>query len=222
MISSKNKSADEPSGGVLPCSGKTDTLIIFIHGANSTPLSWNYAVGIFEEQDNFDTVALSYDLSTEYSYEIVKLLEQTVRQFSDNYKKLIFIGHSYGGIFAAILGGRFPDHESKVFTLATPFAGVDVPMFVKMMSPFSIFYKNIDPNNSAVQLARATINNVPTVCYITTGSSKPEWPSAESDGVVTTLSQLALKSERTVRFNALNHFEILLEPKVFEEIVSLI
>jgi pimeloyl-ACP methyl ester carboxylesterase len=176
--------------------------VLYIHGANSTPLSFNFIKAKLPHHHGYD---VAYD-ANDHLEDLIELAEANLVEPSH------IISHSLGGIIGVALSQRCPGKVLSVSTLATPFGGSEAATRASVLLPFSTFLKNIHVMNPTLREIIQKGSKVPTMNIITTHGSNA-FESRPNDGVVTIDSQREFKG--TLRHEiGLNHFEVLQSPIV--------
>jgi pimeloyl-ACP methyl ester carboxylesterase len=181
--------------------------IIFIHGASSTPVSFNYIKQNLPVHKSFD-----------FYYDTTIDIEDTVKELYDFLpaeEEFDIIGHSLGGILTVAVT-YLNDNKKirKCILLSSPLAGSKIASFVKWMYPKYGLFDNVSVSNPLILTIQARGAIVPTLNVITSGGEVP-LIKEKNDGVVSVASQMSLKN-CDLEFLDLNHFEVLLSPKTIE------
>lgn len=175
--------------------------VIFIHGANSSSISFNYIKVCcrLSQVENFD-------------YSINDRFFDNLNQMSDRLTKIngpvFFVAHSLGGIFAMLLADRFSDKTLGAVTISTPYGGSATADFIKFLVPNNHFLREIGPHAAPIEQARAVKIRWPWINIVTTRGNVP-WIMGCNDGVVTQDSMRNHEGLDTVDI-ATNHHEIML------------
>lgn len=168
--------------------------IFAIHGAWSSPVSFNYLQTKIKANWQF----LIYDHSSETMEEIVDRARREIP------KESIVIGHSLGGIIAMLL------HESnslkKSITLASPLYGLELNL-VQLYFTRSKLIKQITRDSDAIRTMKSISYNKPVLHLIANRGFNPFIYEA-NDGVLPQRIQTAWSAGKMVEVNA-NHYEIL-------------
>ncbi len=184
--------------------------IVYIHGANASPHSFNYIKERLPRHTSTDVV---YD-AREPLDEIIDLAEATI--LSDVDQPYHIVAHSLGGIIAVALSQRSKHMIQSVMTMSTPFGGSEAATAASVLMPFNTFLKNISTRSPTLREIVSTGPVVPTLNIITTAGATM-FEHRPNDGVVTIESQQAFIGTSTVQVG-LNHFEVLLSPVVVQRI----
>lgn len=177
--------------------------IWYVHGSGASPLSFTW----LSRQLPFEARYFSYSID-EPAEDCVNRLHRLIREEPE---PVVVVGHSLGGIIAASLAGRVCN-VSKLVTLCAPFGGLPHAGFASLFNNSPVFrdlrcYSPVlmdirDHHFSIPHLAIVADHGLPHI-------------SESNDGVVTLNSQTALAQTRYHKFD-LNHFEVLLSPRVAE------
>lgn len=181
--------------------------LIYIHGANATPASFNYIRGCIGNGH-----LVSYDSKDGFK----KNLDEIYNQISQ-FNEVVFIGHSLGGIYAFHLANMMPDKVSHGITLSTPYGGHELADYAKMFLPFNALLKDIGPSSWPIK----ELNNIENKwdwCNVVTTCGNIPWIIGPNDGVVTLES---MKHRRDIDLIAMecNHYEVL-QNQATVEIIS--
>jgi pimeloyl-ACP methyl ester carboxylesterase len=185
--------------------------IIFVHGASSTPISFNY---IRQNLPIHRGLEFSYDTNVDIQETIEKLFA-----FVPENEEVNIIGHSLGGILAVAvnyINESAGNHKKirKCIALSSPLSGSKIASFIKWMYPKYGLFDNISVSNPLILTIQSRGAIVPTLNVITSGGEVP-LIKEKNDGVVSVASQMSLKN-CDLKFLDLNHFEVLLSPKTVE------
>lgn len=186
--------------------------IVYIHGANATPHSFNF---IKTRLPTHGVTNIRYDAHDPLD-EIIAQAEATI--LSDVKEPYHIVAHSLGGIVAVALSQRGNNRHmiKSISTLSTPFGGSEAATAASVLMPFNTFIKNINTHNPTLREIIAIGAVVPTMNIITTAGGTM-FERRPNDGVVTILSQVAFDGTYMVQVD-LNHFEVLLSPTVTDYI----
>lgn len=182
--------------------------IIYIHGANATPASFNYI-----KQYIGDGYLVSYDSQDGFKKNLAEMHEK-IAQFND----IVFIGHSLGGIYAFHLANLMPRKIRQGITLSTPYGGHELADYAKMFLPFNALLKDIGPSSWPIK-ELGNIENKWVWCNVVTTCGNIPWTMGPNDGVVTLES---MKHRRDIELIAMecNHYEVLQNPATIEIIAN--
>lgn len=187
--------------------------IIYIHGANSSPLSFNY---ISFNLPNFDPIYIQYDTHWKVEDTVSEIIEANLEKETE---KVVLVGHSLGGIIAALISQKIPEKVDKLVTLSTPFLGSKSADYLKWIIPHYLLFRQISTKNKLLAELKSKGAVVPTLNIATHGVQSPLFGNKASDGVITLFTQMGFPRAKNVQFK-LNHFEVLLSNDVLEEIQS--
>lgn len=187
----------------------TTKKIIFIHGASSTPESFNF---ICQNLPNHQRINFAYDSSAP----LENIIDEFVGFLPEEGEYQI-VAHSLGGLVAT--GSSYKLSKPvvpKMVVLSSPFAGSKMAGYLKWLYPKYGLFDNVAVSNSVILTIQDKGAIVPTLNVITNGGEIP-LIKEKNDGVVSVNSQMALRNcER--KFFELNHFEVLLSYDVAKAI----
>lgn len=188
--------------------------IIFIHGASSSPISFNYIKQNLPEHNGLD---FAYD-SNEDIEDIVARLVQTFRVCD---KEIFIIAHSLGGVIATAASYDLAkDYNLKLVTISSPFGGSKAATYLKFLFPGYGLFGNVSTTNPVILGIQNEGAKWPTLNVISTSGDSPLLKEA-NDGVITVSSQLSLKGCYQ-RLHRINHFEALLSDSIIKDIKEFI
>jgi pimeloyl-ACP methyl ester carboxylesterase len=182
-----------------------EPLIVYLHGANSTPRSFNHVVN-----------ELPYHSAQllEYSHDrpIMETVERFARVFTEvrakgSNRPINLVGHSLGGVVAVALAQRFDLCGGRVATISAPFGGSKIAALMRWMMPCQLF-DDIHPSSPLMNAVRNGGKVANTMAIVSTSGASNLMPE-ENDGVVSVASQIALSWPSYVKV-PVNHFESLL------------
>lgn len=177
--------------------------IVYIHGANSTPATFNYIKRCLPQHTPID-VSYRHDISLN---DIIKIVYESLPD-----GPVHIIGHSLGGLIAVAVSQLNQIHKKKdirkIFTISSPFGGCKGADYLKWMYPAHRLFSDVSTVSPVVQTVNRIGTVVPTKCIVTNHGSVP-LISGENDGVVSVKSQMALKGAQYAK-QSHNHFEVLL------------
>jgi len=180
-------------------------LIWYIHGAASTPASFNW---LKERLPLHDAVDVEYDNYSPLSDTIAYLREAALKET----QPINIVGHSLGGVIAASVAQVAPIR--KIVTMGTPFGGSFAASLMRWFMPTQLF-RDICQQSPVISSLRANPPSTPIKSFVT--DSGLVVLGEATDGVVTVSSQKALKGPEYHSVST-NHFEVLLNPRVATEI----
>lgn len=201
-------------------------MVLFIHGALSSPISWNHVKAALTTKYtlNYKGYYFTYDIAAETAESVTeRLVEWAKSHVHGNLpKKVLLVGHSFGGVLAVQLArelGEWLETERsasvEVIALAPPFAGSQLATLLRFLKPGSTFFKNISAYDSYIRNFKQQDLSHRTFVMVTTAGGA-DWIGADNDGVVTLESQRHFEDDPHVKLTHVdvNHFEILLHPSV--------
>lgn len=189
----------------------------FIHGANATPSSFNYIkdnLAKDPELNNYLFKDITYDCQDGIS-DIVSIMIKK----APSKVPLYIVGHSLGGVLAAIMAQEFFSIRSDIdlrgiLTFSSPFGGSESANYLKWLYPKYNLFKNISTSNGWVKKLKEYSGPVPITSLVTSSGNNPLFPTS-NDGVVTISSQRALKGAKYIELPS-NHFEVLVNPNTIK------
>jgi pimeloyl-ACP methyl ester carboxylesterase len=181
--------------------------IVYIHGANATATSFNY----IREHINESGTPLSYSSSNGFANNLTEMSVAIQRLRGP----VFFVAHSLGGVYALHLAQQISDQVAGAVTLSTPYGGSREADMVRMFLPNSQLMRDIAPGSEPMSaMANMTVpanwTNV-----VTTQGSNP-FIAAANDGVVTVDSMKAMGNRMRLVDLDLNHYEVVLSPRVIK------
>lgn len=179
-------------------------LLVYIHGANATSESFNYIRQHIGGKD----LVINYDSRNGFQ----KNLEDMHDQLKDT-KKIFFLCHSLGGIYALHLANQLPNNVIGAVTLSTPYGGAEVADVAKYFLPYSRLLKDIGPNSWAMrQTSKIDVQH--PWCNVVTVKGDSPWVMGKNDGVVTIASQQHHAKDMDLIEVEYNHYEVVLSDQV--------
>jgi hypothetical protein len=186
-----------------------DKTIIYVHGASSTPLTFNYLKQNFPSHN---IIEFSYDSNEDVEDHVMELAKILNSLNGGAY----IIAHSLGGVIA--MGATYLSSKPvRMVTISSPFAGSKAATYLKWLYPNYGVFNNVSVTNPLIQEIQKKGTVWPTLNIVTTGGDSP-FLKETNDGVVSVSSQLSLKGASRERTYRLNHFEVLLSPLIVKEI----
>jgi pimeloyl-ACP methyl ester carboxylesterase len=198
--------------------------IWLIHGANSTPLSFNYIIDELIEDDrftNWSVIRISYDCQDS----ILGLIDQLSSKLPTD-REVFLLGHSLGGLIAVGATQKYKrihghvNNIRAVITLGSPFGGSESATYLQWLFPGYNLFKSISPTGKLVTSIQATGAVVPTLSFVTTAGNNPLFHEA-NDGIVTVRSQRSLGRAKFIEV-PYNHFEVLLSTDIIDHIKNIL
>lgn len=179
--------------------------IWFIHGAASSPLSFNWLKSNLFAHTPVD---VAYSDQTPV-LETINLLRADIAKC---FEPPVIVAHSLGGVIAASIAQTTP--VDKIVTLSSPFGGSFAASLLRWVMPTQIM-RDISHNSP---ITTGLLDNPPTVPILSFVTHSHSFMTGEpSDGVVTVRSQKALKGPTYVTV-PYNHFEVLMAAPVAVQI----
>lgn len=170
---------------------------VYIHGANATPSSFNYL-----KERVGDGFFASYNSNEGFKSNLEMIYRQIIL-----FEKIVFIGHSLGGIYAFHLANMMPDKVTHGITLSTPYGGHGMADYAKMFLPFNALLHDIGPSSWTIR-EMDKMQNRWNWCNVVTTNGNIPWALGPNDGVVTIESMKHRKDIDLIAMEC-NHYEIL-------------
>jgi len=186
------------------------TNILYVHGANSTKLSWAYIKPSLPEHNAYE---FEYDTVAGVAVAVARLVEFLESQDQE----WTIVSHSLGGVIS-LFAAMETKKVKKIISLSTPYGGSKAATFLKYLRPNDRLFKDICSFGEFVTLVKEPTFALPVpVKAISTFRNGSAFFNKPNDGVVTLDSQTALPGAEIKVFE-LNHFEVLMSREVAEEI----
>jgi pimeloyl-ACP methyl ester carboxylesterase len=177
--------------------------IVYIHGANSTPTTFNYIKRSLPQHEAFD-------ISYRHDIPLIDIIRNVYEALPDG--PVYIVAHSLGGLIAVAVSQL--NHASqtkdiqKIMTISSPFGGCKGADILKWMYPSNRLFSDISTVSPVIKAVTRIGAVVPTKCIVTNHGSIP-LIRGENDGVVSVESQMSLKGAQYAK-QSHNHFEVLL------------
>jgi pimeloyl-ACP methyl ester carboxylesterase len=176
--------------------------MVYIHGANATSESFNYL------KSKLGTgLDINYDRRNGFENNL-KYMQSTLQ----NYKNLVFVAHSLGGIYALHLANNMPEVIKGAVTLSTPYGGAEVADYAQYFLPFSRLMRDIGPSSWVMKQAKRIKIQHPWTNIVTVKGQSP-FMHEPNDGVVTIASQKHHADMELIEVDC-NHYEVVLSDAV--------
>jgi pimeloyl-ACP methyl ester carboxylesterase len=177
---------------------KDRPLVWYIHGANSSPVSFRYIRPKLVDHEHFEA---KYFANTP----VRAIIDRLVEEAQSETRPINIVSHSLGGVIAVSISHRVPIR--KIVTMGTPFGGSRAASFLRWFTPNQLF-NDIHPTSGPISDMRRKPLSCPVMSLVSTEGNNP-FLIEDNDGVVTVASQLALEGPTYVQIPT-NHFEMLL------------
>jgi pimeloyl-ACP methyl ester carboxylesterase len=152
-------------------------------------------------------------------YQSRQPIEDSVRQvlrFIPKDEPIALVGHSLGGVIAALIALRGYANVSKLVTISAPLGGSRFAAFARWVASGIPLLNDITTSSPAILELQNRKIVPPVLSIISTGGSLPT-SNEPNDSVVSVSSQRALSYAKKVEINA-NHFEILLHERTIDQL----
>jgi alpha/beta superfamily hydrolase len=193
--------------------------IAYLHGLNSTHASFSYIVQqLPAHHHHFIDYTSQQNLDASIEECAVKLFASLPRNAS-----VTLIGHSLGGVIAAIIAADFPHRIENLITISAPLNGSRAAIALRWIPGISPVLHDITPSGVIINRCGDLDLSMPTLSIISTGGHTATFDAAQeqNDSVVALASQKGLRFGKKVEIDA-NHFEVLLSHQTATEIRSFI
>lgn len=183
-------------------------MIWYVHGANSSPTSFNFMKALLPHHEFKD---FAYDCETP----LPKTIDNFVELLKLEDETPDIISHSLGGVIALTSSKRVD--VGKIVTMSSPFGGSKAASLFRWIAASQLLDDIHTHSSTMVELRRQAFDDSNILSFVTTGGGIFEGVSEPNDGVVTVDSQTSLKGP-DYHYTDRNHFEVLLCPDVVEKI----
>lgn len=185
--------------------------IFYIHGINSTALSFNY---IWSKLPPHNIQFIEYGFKDD-----IEEITSSVINILSNYKDKQFsiVGHSMGGMIALLAHLNDNINIDKIVTIASPFNGCKIVTILKRMYPqYSDIFEKLKSDSELIKQIQTLKISKPVLSLVGNYGNFPTLKEP-NDGVVTVDSQMSLNGPKYLKIDA-NHFEILLHDDTVKHI----
>lgn len=183
---------------------KKSPKIILIHGANASPMSFNY---IKARLPTAEYHVVDYSTVDGFYPNLEKMVDQLK---GDN--KYYVLSHSMGGIYAMHLTQYINIQRS--ISVSTPFEGLGIADWAKYMMPNYQLFKDVSLRAMPITQLKDIKIKMPWTQVVTTRGSVP-WVKDPNDGVVTIASMSTRKDIDYVYIKE-SHNEIMMSDELVE------
>ena len=181
--------------------------LIYVHGANSTPLSFAFFKEHMDEPDHVD-----------FEYSVLDPVENAVNALikttREHGKAVDVVSHSLGGVIATVAARRGAKIR-RLVTISSPFGGSRLASMLRWTHPCQLF-DDIHVYSPFILEAISSPAPIDMHSIVTCAGSRTLF-GEDNDGVVSVASQMALSGPHYKKID-LNHFEILLSREIVIEI----
>jgi pimeloyl-ACP methyl ester carboxylesterase len=182
--------------------------LVYIHGANATSESFNYI-----RSKLGSGIDINYDSRNGFKNNLDDMLSTL-----SNYKDMVFIAHSLGGIYSLHLANHMPNAVKGAVTLSTPYGGAEVADYAQYFLPFSRLMRDIGPSSWAMRQADKIKIQHPWTNVVTVKGQSP-FMVEPNDGVVT-ISSMRHHADMELVEVDYNHYEVVLSDKIVDIILE--
>ena len=182
--------------------------LVYIHGANATSESFNYI-----RSKLGSGIDINYDSRNGFKNNLDDMLSTL-----SNYKDMVFIAHSLGGIYSLHLANHMPNAVKGAVTLSTPYGGAEVADYAQYFLPFSRLMRDIGPSSWAMKQASKIKIQHPWTNVVTVKGQSP-FMVEPNDGVVT-ISSMKHHADMELVEVDYNHYEVVLSDKIVNIILE--
>jgi hypothetical protein len=180
--------------------------IAFIHGAESTPDSFNFIEPMLDK--GFNGISIAYDSNNGFKSNLKTMFDDLVDEGD-----LFFVSHSLGGVYALHLSHLLGDQVKGSVSIATPFNGSESASMLNMIKPCQL-YRDIAPYSDPILSSHKLGFSCPWTQIVTTGG-KSHWMSEDNDGVVTKASMMRRK-DMEFKYVHSSHYEVMLSNRTVD------
>jgi len=185
-----------------------DICVVWIHGANQSPLSFSYLKSKTQFTNNLD---ISYSSMNRFYHNLSEIIE-VVKPLG----KVFVVGHSLGGLY----GLHLTQHCDVVggVSLSTPFRGSSTADWAKYIVPSYPLFKDIGRKSAPVVDSYKFKLTIPWTQVISTAGTVP-YHNGPNDGVVTVASMEHRSDMEKIHVNH-THYEVVCSPDIADLIVN--
>jgi len=179
--------------------------IIYLHGFNSSPRSFNYVIKSLPQHE---PICIAYDSHRPLSESLGSVLKQLPKD------EIVLIGHSLGGVIAALAAAARPETVRSLVTVSAPLGGSKACQALRWLPGHPPVVEDLTFTSPHIRAIASLKLQVPTISIVSTGGHL-SFSAEPNDSIVTVASQRALSFGRKHEIKA-NHFEILLHDRTVE------
>ncbi|MDP4152498.1 MAG: alpha/beta hydrolase [Bacillota bacterium] len=105
---------------------KSDTVIVFIHGIQGSPLQLDYLIQMLNGLYSIENLLLpghgktAYDFRKSSMAQWQNYVDESVKKLQSEYKNIILVGHSMGCLLSVQSGISYPNQIRGLFLIAMP------------------------------------------------------------------------------------------------------
>ena len=175
-------------------------VVVYIHGANSTPTSFNYITSKIGHKSVF----LEYNSNNSFYHNLAVLK----KEISTIPEPFFFVAHSLGGVYALHLATSKNKYLQGAVTISTPYGGSLEADLLRIFLPTVQLFADIGVKSSPIiSLSNFDVPSNWTNIVTTAGNSP--LISADNDGVVSVASMSALANKMELLQINSSHYEVL-------------
>jgi pimeloyl-ACP methyl ester carboxylesterase len=180
----------------------------FIHGLNNSHVSFAYLAKELE-----GTAKINYNSHQPLALSLVQVAKQIPKN-----EPVVLIGHSLGGVIAALLALENKHQVQKLITISSPLGGSKAAHFARWVMPSLEVLRDLIPTAPHIQQLTGGEFKIPVLSLVSSAGHLPALMGGEpNDSVVTLSSQRAIKQAKKVDIK-INHMEVLSHDKTVESI----
>lgn len=176
--------------------------VVFIHGANASPRSFNY---IKDHCNISNFTDISYNSANGFNHNLAAMREDLKDK-----KDFYIVSHSLGGIYSLYLQNEFS--VKGVVSISTPFKGSRTAEWAKMFVPLYRLFHDVGPRATPIVDSLKIKINCPWLQIVSTAGNVP-WHFGENDGVVT-LKSMTCRHDIEYEYVSYTHYEVLVAKEV--------
>lgn len=186
--------------------------IAYLHGLNSSDKSFAYLVDRLPEHTS---TLVNYNSHQP----LLKSIKQVLRQLPKDVP-ITLVGHSLGGVIAALIAHEQLAQVTKLATISSPIGGSKAALVARWLPSAPDVLSDITPGSAYMVRLRQSQLSIPLLSIISTAGHLALSPE-RNDSIVTVSSQRALPGAKKIEVKA-NHFEVLMAEETVHHLSSFI